>query len=226
MQVVENTCIGHEISLRKISEPWALKALDFIPVTAQPREMQWHRRSPVPKYRCGTYTASGVQELQLSATPSQSRVLSRWPRHTVTCRYTRGSFQRLWDLRTPVNTQTQEVIVKTRTCKWPFCRNGHSIIIFRIWKTETQSEDFLEGKKPKDCQSMTTTAIATDRAQRQHSIKHCSYKVFMERRVKHPLAVCMATLVRISVMRFESESHSRQSESLQTREEHPSLLRL
>lgn len=40
MQVVENTCIGHEISLRKISEPLALKALDFIPVTAQPQEMQ------------------------------------------------------------------------------------------------------------------------------------------------------------------------------------------
>lgn len=28
MQVVENTCIGHEIGLRKISEPLALKALD------------------------------------------------------------------------------------------------------------------------------------------------------------------------------------------------------
>ena len=44
MQVVENTCIGHEISLRKISEPLALKALDFIPVTAQPQEMQCCRR--------------------------------------------------------------------------------------------------------------------------------------------------------------------------------------
>lgn len=40
MQVVENTCIGHGISLRKISEPLALKALDFRPVTAQPQEMQ------------------------------------------------------------------------------------------------------------------------------------------------------------------------------------------
>lgn len=44
MQVVENTCIGHEISLRKISEPLASKALDLIPVTAQPQEMQCWRR--------------------------------------------------------------------------------------------------------------------------------------------------------------------------------------
>lgn len=34
----KNTCIGHEISLRKFSEPLALKALDFIPVTTQRQE--------------------------------------------------------------------------------------------------------------------------------------------------------------------------------------------
>lgn len=63
MQVVENTCIGHEISLRKISEPLALKALDFIPVTAQPQEMQCCRWfSTALKYRCGAYTARRVQE--------------------------------------------------------------------------------------------------------------------------------------------------------------------
>lgn len=52
MQVVENTCIGHEISLRKISEPLALKALDFIPVTAQPQECSVV--GVLLKYRCGT----------------------------------------------------------------------------------------------------------------------------------------------------------------------------
>jgi hypothetical protein len=61
MQVVENTCIGHEIGLRKISEPLALKALDFIPVTAQPQEMQWCRGPTSPKHRRGTHT-SAVQE--------------------------------------------------------------------------------------------------------------------------------------------------------------------
>lgn len=61
MQVVENTCIGHEISLRKISEPLALKALDFIPVTAQPQEMQCCTRYHLSADRCGTQTASGVQ---------------------------------------------------------------------------------------------------------------------------------------------------------------------
>lgn len=64
MQVVENTCIGHEISLRKISEPLALKALDFIPVTAQPQEMQCGRSTTSLGNRCGTYTASGVWETQ------------------------------------------------------------------------------------------------------------------------------------------------------------------
>lgn len=55
MQVVENTCIGHEISLRKISEPLALKALDFIPVTAQPQKMQCCTEGTTSlKYRCGT----------------------------------------------------------------------------------------------------------------------------------------------------------------------------
>lgn len=34
----KNTCIGHEVSLRKFSEPLALKALDFIPVTTQGQE--------------------------------------------------------------------------------------------------------------------------------------------------------------------------------------------
>lgn len=44
MHVVENTCTGHEISFRKISEPLALQALDFIPVTTQPQKMQCCRK--------------------------------------------------------------------------------------------------------------------------------------------------------------------------------------
>lgn len=56
MQVVENTCIGHGISLRKISEPLALKALDFIPVTAQPQEMQCGGSAASLKYRRGAHS--------------------------------------------------------------------------------------------------------------------------------------------------------------------------
>lgn len=39
----KNTCIGHEVSLRKFSEPLALKALDFIPVTPQGQETKPER---------------------------------------------------------------------------------------------------------------------------------------------------------------------------------------
>lgn len=66
MQVVENTCIGHEISLRKISEPLALKALDFIPVTAQPQKCSVEDPTS-GKCGCGTHTAGGVQEPKSAA---------------------------------------------------------------------------------------------------------------------------------------------------------------
>lgn len=55
MQVVENTCIGHEISLRKISEPLALKALDSTINSTTTRNL-------VAEARCGTYMAKGAQE--------------------------------------------------------------------------------------------------------------------------------------------------------------------
>lgn len=47
----KNTCIGHEISLRKISEPLALKALDFTINSTT-------TRNAVVEARCGTYTDS------------------------------------------------------------------------------------------------------------------------------------------------------------------------
>ena len=52
----KNTCIGHEISLRKISEPLALKALDFTINSTT-------TRNAVVEARCGTNTDSkGAQE--------------------------------------------------------------------------------------------------------------------------------------------------------------------
>lgn len=54
----KNTCIGHEISLRKISEPLALKALDFTINSTT-------TRNAVVEARCGTYTdGKGAQEPQ------------------------------------------------------------------------------------------------------------------------------------------------------------------
>lgn len=66
MQVVENTCIGHEISLRKISEPLALKALDFIPVTAQPQEMQCGGHHPSEAQTWCTNSNGAQESLPLS----------------------------------------------------------------------------------------------------------------------------------------------------------------
>lgn len=67
MQVVENTCIGHEISLRKISEPLALKALDFTINSTT-------TRNSVVEARCGTYTVRGAQVPQVSAALSERRI--------------------------------------------------------------------------------------------------------------------------------------------------------
>ena len=92
MQVVENTCIGCEISLRKISEPLASKALDFIPVTAQPQETQCWRSATSVKSRRGVGTASGVQEPLPSGHPIQEQD-SRPPALQQSRAGTRRSFQ-------------------------------------------------------------------------------------------------------------------------------------
>lgn len=94
MQVVENTCIGHEISLRKISEPLASKALDFILVTARPQETQCWRSATSAKPRCGAWTASGVRESPPSGHPTreQDSRPPACPCNTVECGHT-TSFQ-------------------------------------------------------------------------------------------------------------------------------------
>lgn len=88
MQVVENTCIGHEISLRKISEPLALKALYTSNSTTT-------RNAVVQKvpHLSGPDVAHTQQrelrDLQLSAIPPKRRVphsLPRQPWNMVTCR--------------------------------------------------------------------------------------------------------------------------------------------
>lgn len=145
MQVVENTCIGHGISLRKISEPLALKALDFRPVTAQPQEMQCCRSATSLMWR-----PQRVAFRNLSATLSKSRIpdhLPKEPRYSLEQVPEASRAQSCLLDRTHVNTQTPEVIFKTHTCQSSFYRNSHRIIIFRIWKTDTQSEDFIEEKK-------------------------------------------------------------------------------
>lgn len=80
MQVVENTCIGHEIGLGKISEPLALKALDFTINSTT-------TRNAVVEARCGMYRARGGSSGTLGFQPPHLRELSRaYPDNRVMCR--------------------------------------------------------------------------------------------------------------------------------------------
>lgn len=91
MQVVENTCIGHEISLRKISEPLALKALDFIPVTAQPQETQCCRRFQLSEGQmCYINSKWGSGTFTFQPPHLRAGFHTTCPRNpdTVMCRYT------------------------------------------------------------------------------------------------------------------------------------------
>lgn len=95
MQVVENTCIGHEISLRKISEPLALKALDFIPVTAQPQEMQCCRSTSEVLMR--DINSKKFKNLYLSATPSKSRIQNTCLQNSQVQVHDEASRAHLWE---------------------------------------------------------------------------------------------------------------------------------
>lgn len=122
MQVVENTCIGHEISLRKISEPLALKALDFIPVTAQPQEMQWCRRPHISQawmWHLHSKWNSGTFSFEPSHLRGGFHTACPGSRGTQLHAGAPGSFRSLSDLRQnpPIHTQTPEVIFKTHTSK-------------------------------------------------------------------------------------------------------------
>lgn len=69
----KNTCIGHEISLRKISEPLALKALDFTINSTT-------TRNAVVEARCGTYM-DGKESSGFPTASSKSTVPLRLPRY-------------------------------------------------------------------------------------------------------------------------------------------------
>lgn len=62
--------------LRKISEPLALKALDFIPVTAQPQEMQCCRRHHLSQVQTWCIHSKWSSGISLSATPPKSKAPS------------------------------------------------------------------------------------------------------------------------------------------------------
>lgn len=100
MQAVENTCIGHEISLRKISEPLALKALDFTTNSTT-------TRNAVVEARCGTDTAKGAQEPRVCSRLlyEQNFLGPAQITQTVMCRHTRGLFQSISYLRAHMNTR-------------------------------------------------------------------------------------------------------------------------
>lgn len=99
-----------------------------------------------------TWRPQHVAFRNLPAALSKSRLQTAHQGSQTQSRAGAWSFQSSSPLldRTHVNTQTPEVILKTHTCQSPFYRNGHRIIIFRIWKTDTQSEGFTEEKKYQD----------------------------------------------------------------------------
>lgn len=160
--------------LRKISEPLALKALDFIPVTAQPQAMQCCRRhhlSWVQTWRINSKWSSGVS---LSATPPKSEVLSHLPvEPTQSCAGSPWSFQSSSQLlrqnpRKHANTRGHFQDTHLRVIflqKWPQHYNIQNMEDwFMVW-------GFSRGKKKNQtCQYNYITAIAINRTKKQLNI--------------------------------------------------------
>lgn len=98
----KNTCIGHEISLRKISEPLALKALDFTINSTT-------TRSAVARELRSLRASFQLSHLRAEA-PASTHITQ-----TDMCRQTQGLLHNIPHLRAHRNTWVQD-IPRTQTC--------------------------------------------------------------------------------------------------------------
>lgn len=143
----KNTCIGHEISLRKISEPLALKALDFTINSTT-------TRNAVVEARCGTYTdGKGAQEprgFQLPHLRAGFPSLPRQPRQACP----RTLPERIWSQSSHIHTSRRYF---QDTNLQLFYKNGRSIRIFWIQKIGTVMDIlFKENRIKRLAQTITT----------------------------------------------------------------------